>query len=177
VIGLILWLYRRKHGHFPKFSRTPAISRPVAANPNRRRQRGVWRATQEEGLPGYTVQARGGELSLGTGRKRADEEDYEMTEPRSSDLTDERTRENSVATVLETDEPPPVATEAGDKAAEALPPYIPPPPPIPAVLAEAAYRVSSRQSTSSRRSIQTSGSSSSPRRLSLPRIVAATTLG
>jgi hypothetical protein len=104
-------------------------------------------------------------MSLGTGRKRTDEEEYEMNElneTRSSEHTEGLNREASVGAIPE-DEPSPLVTQTVDNPAEALPPYIPPPPP--AVIADTpAHRTPSRQS------MRISGSGTAPRRISVPRL-------
>ena len=134
----------------------------------------MWRSTQEHGLPGYTVQAKIGELSLGTGRKRTDEEDYELSDRRNSDQTSLRTesheRQNSAATILELEEPEDTTEVAAENVAkpEALPPYIPPPAPATSVVADTTGR---RGSSSSRLSIRISGNGNPPRRISFPRAV------
>jgi hypothetical protein len=96
------------------------------------------------------MEATGGELSLGVGRKRSDAEEYEMEETVTTERTsgDERmARENSAATIQGEDAP--TATPAAPKPAESLPPYIPPP--APAVVADGngLGRIGSRQSQSS----------------------------
>jgi hypothetical protein len=104
-------------------------------------------------------------MSLGTGRKRTDEDEYEMNdlnETRSSEHMDRRDREASVGTILE-EQPSPPQIETVENPAEALPPYIPPPPP--AVIADtSAHRAPSRQS------MRISGSGTAPRRLSVTRL-------
>ena len=163
-----MYFYRRKHGHYPRFGRKRGnISAPIIApgTTARTRRRGVWRAQEpEEGLPGYTTEASGGELSLGVGRKRLNEaEEYELavtlTTVRNSN--EERTaREHSVATSHEGEE---TSSAVATKSTEALPPYIPPP--TPAVVADGGGlgRVASRQS-------QHSGAN----RLAFPRAITTT---
>ncbi len=118
---------------------------------SRTRRRGVWRAEQpEEGLPGYTMEASGGEMSLGVGRKRSDEpEEYELAETLTNGPSNgegRTSREPSVATAHEGDENTPTSAT---KPSEALPPYIPPP--APAVVADGGSlgRIASRQSQNS----------------------------
>ena len=116
-------------------------------------RRGVWRPGDiEEGLPGYTMEAKEGELSLGIGRKRGEDDEEESTEMTETSINTE-TRASSragstVTTATEVTTPLPAAM--GGKRPEDLPPYIPPPPP--AVLVKNGYifgRVGSRQSVGS----------------------------
>jgi len=147
VIGLLMYLYKRKHGHFPRVGRKPIIHEPPAVAPTpaqTRRRRGVWRSSQavEEGVPGYTVEAMGGELSLGMGRKHTDEEFYELaenpgqTESISGDARSLRTQISRAMTAVIDD----VQSEARSEIRrpstrdEELPPYIPPP--SPAIVAD-----------------------------------------
>jgi len=111
-------------------------------------------------------------MSLGTGRRRTDEEEYELAERISSSenthVETRTTRENSMASMV-TESPGQDDAESRNSAetapkAEALPPYIPPARPASAVIAERpATRVISNQS---RR-----GSGNAPRRASFPRVM------
>ena len=155
VILLLIYFYHRRNGHYPRFGRKRGnISAPLVtpAVNTRSRRRGVWRAQQpEEGLPGYTMEATGGEMSLGVGRKRSDEAaDYDLagtgTTIRASG-EGRATREHSVATVHDGEEIPPTAAPAN--ISESLPPYIPPPTPALVADGDGFGRVSSRQSQNS----------------------------
>lgn len=162
-----MYLYHRRHGHYPQFGRKRGhIGAPIvtAAAPRRTRRLGVWRAPQTgEGVPGYTMEAGCGEMSLGIGRKRSDEPDqYEMEEtltPPPNSGEGRTTREPSVATAQEADGTIPALTKPN----EVLPPYIPPP--APAVVADGGGlgKVASRQSQNS-----------TSNRLSFPRAVTST---
>lgn len=163
-------LYRRRHGHYPRFGRKRGnigASIVTTGATTRTRRQGVWRAQQpEEGLPGYTMEARGGEMSLGVGRKRSNEpEEYDLAEtlPNVRSSGEGTTNRDSVAAAHEADENTP---SAATKLSEALPPYIPPP--APAVVADGGSlgRVASRQSQNS-----------VANRLSFPRAIASTGRG
>ena len=153
VIALIIYLYHRKHGHYPSLRRKRVTNGPTRNNLTApwSRRRAVWRPEDpEEGLPGYTMEAKDGELSLGIGRKRAVEE-RDLTEAIERSIRETReSRTGSVITTAtgrtEVTTPPPA-----EMGAEELPPYIPPPPP-PAVLLKGGYlfgRAGSRQSVGS----------------------------
>jgi hypothetical protein len=98
------------------------------------------------------MEASGGEMSLGIGRKRSDEpEEYELAETLTTvrNSSEPRTtREDSVATAHDVEEtpPPPAAAAAAAKPSEPLPPYIPPPTPALVADGEGFTRVASRQS-------------------------------
>ena len=147
IIGLIIYLYHRKNGHCPSFGRKRVTNGHPPTNPAApwSRRRAVWRpGDQEEGLPGYTMEAKEGELSLGIGRKRGEEEEQELSEAMERSIREtSQSRTGSTSTgSTEVTTPP---------SAEELPPYIPPPPP-PAVLVKGGYlfgRVGSRQSVGS----------------------------
>lgn len=96
------------------------------------------------------MEASGGEMSLGVGRKRSeDPEEYELAETFTSELNsgEERrtTREESVSTAHGTEEFTPTSAGA-KKSTEALPPYIPSPTPALVADGEGFGRVASRQS-------------------------------
>lgn len=145
IICLIIYLYHRKNGHCPSFGRKRATNdrRSTNAAAPWSRRRAVWRpGDPEEGLPGYTMEAKDGELSLGIGRKRAEEE-QELSEAmeRSIRETSQSRTGSSGTGFTEVTAPP---------SAEELPPYIPPPPP--AVLVKGGYlfgKIGSRQSVGS----------------------------
>jgi len=138
---------------------TAAPPAPVAvATPPPRpipRPRGVWRAEQRTpGLPGYTVQAAEGELSLGTGRKPSLEE-YELTESISNTTRLSRdTRRDSAATTsgeegeVQTEPQPEPQPRRSVRPGDPLPPYVPPPAPARVVTVE---RVSSRRASETTR--------------------------
>lgn len=155
-----MFLYRRKYGRYPTFARKRIINEPtpVAATPRRSRRGGVWRPGRpDEGLPGYTLEAKAGEMSLGVGRNRTDDDES----------IDRTTTESSEQTEMGWDSRQPsftsVASVRGDggelttrpsngtaKSSETLPPYIPPP--SPALLGSRGFgRVGSRSSVSSTR--------------------------
>jgi len=122
IIATLLSLYRRKHGHYPRWMHSPPLSLSSTSVPPGLRSapsRGLWRHSQLEGdkdLPGYTMSPVAGELSLGRGaRKRLDTE----SEPRTS--TDGR----SLTTIVDQED-----DEKDTTAREVLPPYVPPPPPV-----------------------------------------------
>jgi hypothetical protein len=149
VFGLIISAYRRKHGHYPSFRRKPVTNGTPPTNPAApwSRRRAVWRpGDAEEGLPGYTMEAKEGELSLGIGRKRGSEEENELAEALERSIS-EQTRESRPESTITTGGNTEVTTP---KRTEELPPYIPPP--APAVLVKNGYifgRIGSRQSVAS----------------------------
>jgi len=159
-----MYLYRRKHGQYPTFARKRIINEPTPAAPQRSRRRGVWRPGQpDEGLPGYTMEAKDGEMSLGVGRKRTDDEEYELEEHIDRTSGESGTQEEigrevrqpSVASVgsarRDGRDLSPRPPNGAVKPPETLPPYIPPP--SPALLADSGFgRVASRNSVSSTRS-------------------------
>jgi len=161
LIIICLGIYYRKTGHLPPVLRgrwfaaqhAPAPAAPEAPaapqaqpQPNPR-PRGVWRAEpRAHGLPGYSLQAAEGELSLGTGRKPSLEE-YELTESRSNTTRASRdTRRDSAVTTsgedgeVQPEQQPRRSIRPGDP----LPPYVPPPAPARVVTVE---RVSSRRAS------------------------------
>jgi hypothetical protein len=156
-------LYRRKYGRYPTFAHKRIINEPTPAVPRRSRRLGVWRPGHpDEGLPGYTMEAKDGEMSLGVGRKRTDEEEYEMEdhvertsgESGTQEEIGREARQPSVASVGSArGDGEPLSTRPSNgagKPSETLPPYIPPP--SPAFLADSGFgRVGSRNSVSSTR--------------------------
>ena len=93
----------------------PTAPQTSAAPPRNQTRARVWREEPHQaGLPNYTLEASGGELSLGTGRKRPSEE-YELAETITN--TSQPTRETATTET----EPSP------DPRRNLLPPYIPPP--------------------------------------------------
>jgi hypothetical protein len=115
-----------------------------------RRQRGVWRAEEPSlGLPSYTIQPTRGELSLGTGRKRSEEEEYELAEtvtnpePASGETAEPST---TLREAVASQEVPQTAA----KPPESLPPYIPPEPDVVAD-GQSVSRIESHRSQNSRR--------------------------
>lgn len=169
VISLLVYFYHRRNGHYPRFGRKRGnISAPLVtpAVNTRSRRRGVWRAQHpEEGLPGYTMEATGGEMSLGAGRKRSDEAaDYNLADTSTTIRAsgEGRTiREHSATTAHDGEERPPTAVPAN--ISEPLPPYIPPPTPALVADRDGFGRIASRQSQNSIGS-----------RLSFPRAVTTT---
>ena len=94
------------------------------------------------------MEAKEGELSLGIGRKRGDEEEAESTETTEGSVNGETRGSSRAGSTITT------ATGNGEvtigKRPEDLPPYIPPPPP--AVLVKNGYifgKIGSRQSVGS----------------------------
>src|SRR5271169_1193915 len=82
VMGVLF--YRWKYGHYPSLCsrRQSTATTTGAIDCPRRRHRvpqGVRRQV-EFGLPGYTLRPTRGELSLGVGRKRSGDEEYELAE-------------------------------------------------------------------------------------------------
>ena len=165
-----MYIYRRKYGRYLTFGRKSIINGPTPVVPRRYRHRGVWRPGQsDEGLPGYTIEAKDGEMSLGVGRKRTDEEEYELEdhvdrtsgESGSQEEIEREARHPSVASIAS------ARDDGGERPStrvamppEMLPPYIPPP--SPALLADSGFgRIASRRN---------SASSMSGRRGSFPRI-------
>jgi hypothetical protein len=135
VIGIALGIYHRKYGRLPPVLRgrvgIPNVPTTSAAPLRNRAQLRVWRAEPHQpGLPNYTLQPTGGELSLGTGRKRPSEE-YELAETITN--TSQHTRETGTTEA----EPSPAPRR------DTLPPYIPPP----AQAVVAAERVGQRRSS------------------------------
>lgn len=179
-----MYLYKRRHGHFPRFGHKQLIHEAPPINPTpipsaRARRRGVWRSSQavEDGVPGYTFEATGGELSLGMGRKLTDEECYELTETPGQPEVD---RDNGDARSMRTQSSFATTAVIGDDGRsevrsevrsemrrpsggmsvkeEELPPYVPPP--SPAMVSDRLYRAAS---------IRSHGSSAGHNRLVYPR--------
>lgn len=155
IIGLIIFLYRRKHGYYPSLGRKRVMNDPPSTNPatRRPRRRGVWRpGDPEEGLPGYTTQASDGELSLGVGRKRGEDEEYELSEATDRSISGDTRESRPGSTVMTTTTggATGLITPPTTKPDEELPPYIPPP--APAILVTDGYlfgRAGSRLSVGS----------------------------
>jgi hypothetical protein len=156
VIGLLVYLYYHKYGHYPFCGGKRATNARPRTNPAApwSRTRAVWRpGDPEEGLPGYTMEAKEGELSLGMGRKRAVEEE-ELREALERSIS-EGSRGSEAGSTITTaagnaEVTTPLPATTGGNPAEELPPYIPPPPP--AVLLKNGYifgRIGSRQSVGS----------------------------
>jgi hypothetical protein len=163
VIGFLMYLYKRKHGHFPRIGNKQLIHEapiPSPAPARTTRRRGVWRASQaiDNGVPSYTVEAKDGEMSLGMGRKITDENFYELsempgqTERSSMDARSLRTQTSFATTVVSDGRLSNVETRSEHRRPSAprnedLPPYIPPP--SPAIVADRLGRSASFRSNGS----------------------------
>ena|SRR5947207_2159383 len=112
------------------------------ANPQRPQRQAVVRTDPEVGVPGYTRQASKGELSLGIGRKRSVEEEYELAEtmsnPERREPEERRSRDRSKS------------QNTSANIQTSLPPYLPPPAPAVAMRGSIT-RPASRYSQSLRR--------------------------
>jgi hypothetical protein len=132
---LAFFLYRWKYGHYPTLCiwvstpRTPNVTRQE--NPQRPRGSRTIRRP-EAGLPGYTLQPMRGELSLGVGRKRSNDEEYELAETRTLHGAGEPDQTTQTE--------PQTASLPESSVAASLPPYIPPPEPVTTVSRTANFR-------------------------------------